>query len=180
MQSQLVNLERLYRDEGPAVFSFLRRWVASRSDAEELLQEVFVTAAKDIPAMEAARSQKAWLFGIARNLVLAHRRRMAIRQTLSLTEEPASIPHAPEDARLDAMRRAIEKLPEAQREVLQLRLVDELSYAAIAEALAIPIGTVRSRLHAAMAALRTRLGARAGKDADDRTPSKTDAKENQQ
>lgn len=179
MSSQLENLEQRYRDEGPAVLGFLRRWVASRTDAEELLQEVFVLAAKDMAALEAARSQKAWLIGIARNLVLAHRRRMAIRQTLSLTDEPAARAPAVEDERLDAVRHAIERLPEAQREVLQLRLIDELSYAEIAEALTVPIGTVRSRLHAAIAALRMRLGNAAPQHGDEKIGRQVKTGENQ-
>lgn len=56
---------------------------------------------------------------------------------------------------MEALRRAIERLPEAQREVLALRLGDELSYAEIAAILAVPIGTVRSRIHHAVRRLRT-------------------------
>jgi RNA polymerase sigma-70 factor (ECF subfamily) len=48
-------------------------------------------------------------------------------------------------------------MPPAQREVLLLRFADDLSLAQIAEALAIPIGTVKSRLHAALAALKGRV-----------------------
>ncbi len=59
-----------------------------------------------------------------------------------------------EDARIVAMREAIARLPDSQREVLELRLGRKMSYAEIAEALALPIGTVRSRLHNAVAALR--------------------------
>jgi RNA polymerase sigma-70 factor (ECF subfamily) len=52
------------------------------------------------------------------------------------------------------MREAIVKLPDAQREVLELRLAHGLSYVEIAETLRIPVGTVRSRMHNAVAALR--------------------------
>jgi RNA polymerase sigma-70 factor (ECF subfamily) len=60
-----------------------------------------------------------------------------------------------EDPRLDGMRAAIARLPETHREVLEMRLADELSYAQIAEAMDLPIGTVRSRIHHAVLRLRT-------------------------
>ncbi|MBK8270299.1 MAG: sigma-70 family RNA polymerase sigma factor [Planctomycetes bacterium] len=62
-----------------------------------------------------------------------------------------------EDERLDPMREAIARLPEGHREVLELRLVEVLSYAEIAESLALPIGTVRSRIHHAVMRLRNEL-----------------------
>lgn len=157
MNAQYLNLERLYQEAGPQVFGFLRRSLASLADVEELLQEVFVVAARDPASLERAQSQRAWLLGIARNLIRSHRRRSAIRQTTQLSQEqPAQTPEV-EDPRLDDMRRAMASLPEAQREVLQHRLIDELSYAEIAEALDVPIGTIRSRLHAAVSTLRNNL-----------------------
>jgi RNA polymerase sigma-70 factor (ECF subfamily) len=61
------------------------------------------------------------------------------------------------DERLAAVRAAIASLPEAQRETLELRLRNELSYEEIAAVLGIPVGTVRSRLHGAVKTLRDRL-----------------------
>jgi RNA polymerase sigma-70 factor (ECF subfamily) len=57
-----------------------------------------------------------------------------------------------------ALRAAVESLPEAQREALLMRFVSEMSLAEIAGALSVPLGTVKSRLHAAVGALSARLG----------------------
>ncbi len=163
-----TELERLYREVGPCVLSYLRRRTADPSVAEELLQETFVAVAQDPASLERAVSQRSWLIGIARNLLRRHFRMKGgrIGSTPSGGEKAGSRPgpfpleqvtqtESPEDPRAEAMRRAIDRLGEAQREVLGLRLGQDLSYAEIAEALAIPIGTVRSRIHSAVGALRT-------------------------
>lgn len=150
-------LESLYRLVGPVLLAYLRGHVGPRGDAEELLQETFVIAAGQPDALAAADSPRAWLFGIAHNLVREHLRRRSRRKMAALEVDPAAATTEPPDERLDAMRSAIRRLPEAQRDVLELRLAQDLSYAEISEALAIPIGTVRSRLHHAVAALRAVL-----------------------
>ena len=161
----MEGLESLYRALGPMLLAYLRRQVGRRGDAEELLQETFLVAARQSDSLAAAGSQRAWLFGVARNLVREHVRRRTRRNTATLCEEPASPIAEREDERIEAMRAAFERLPEVQREALELRLSEDLSYAEIAEALAIPIGTVRSRLHHAVAALRVALGAEEGHSA---------------
>ena len=152
----MESLDSLYRRVGPLLLAYLRGHVGRRGDAEELLQETFVIAARQPDALAAADSPRAWLFGIARNLARDHLRRRRSRDMAALDADPAAEAVEPDD-RLDAMRSAIGRLPEPQREVLELRLAQELSYAEIAEALAIPVGTVRSRLHHAVAALRAAL-----------------------
>jgi len=158
----MEDLESLYRLLGPGLLAYLRRQVGRRGDAEELLQETFLIAARQEDSLAAAGSPRAWLFGVARNLFREHVRRRTRRSTTTLCEEPASPIADPVDERVDAMRSAIGRLPEAQREVIELRLSQELSYAEIAEALVIPIGTVRSRLHHAIAALRIAMTAEEG------------------
>lgn len=156
MDERVARLESLYRELGPAVLAFLRRRTTDRGDADELLQETFLAAMRNPVGLAAAVSQRAWLIGIARNLHRQFlRRRDRDRLVGSMAEEPTARESPPEDARLQAMRRAIAKLPETHREVLDMRLGDELSYAQIAEALDLPIGTVRSRIHFAIRRLRT-------------------------
>jgi RNA polymerase sigma-70 factor (ECF subfamily) len=96
-------------------------------------------------------SRRAYLFGIARHVGLDALRR---RKRLDELVEPPAAPSAREDARLETMRAAITELPASQRETLMLKLQHELSYEEIAEVLAIPVGTVRSRLHHAVLHLR--------------------------
>jgi RNA polymerase sigma-70 factor (ECF subfamily) len=161
-----AELERLYREIGPQVLGYLQRRTADPSVAEDLLQETFVVIAEDPAALEAAASKRAWLIGIARNLLRHHlrteglqRRSWRCRADVGFRPGPVAQNQtaggeSPEDPRVEAMRQAIDRLGEAQREVLGLRLGQDLSYAEIAEALAIPIGTVRSRMHTAVSALR--------------------------
>lgn len=168
MDERACQLERLYREDGPAVWEYLRRRLPDAHAAEEVFQETFLAVASNWEGLATASSARAWLIGIARNLVREHQRSAIRHAATALGEEHAEAAvHSRggcatgEDSRLEAMRRAIARLPEVQREVLELRLSQDLTYAEIAEALAIPVGTVRSRLHQAVAALR-RWAAEAG------------------
>jgi RNA polymerase sigma-70 factor (ECF subfamily) len=153
----MEDLESLYRLLGPALLAYLRRRVGRQGDAEGLLQETFVIAARQFESLNAADSPKAWLFGVSRNLAREQARRGPRRAMLAISVEPVAPIEFEDDERLDVMRVAIDRLPNVQREVLELRLAQDLSYAEIAQALEIPIGTVRSRLHNAVAALRQTL-----------------------
>jgi RNA polymerase sigma-70 factor (ECF subfamily) len=80
----------------------------------------------------------------------AHRRE---KPNEALVGEPAAVERA-EDARLETMRLAIGDLPDVLRETLRLKLAHDLSYDELAEVMAVPIGTIRSRLHHAVRTLR--------------------------
>lgn len=146
--------ELLYREHGPAICAYLRRWLGDRDTALDLLQETFLQAMRHPERLEEAASPRAWLFGIARNLCRNDIRRR--RPTADLPDQLAE-QSAPADPRLQQMRGAIAALPARQREALQLRLREELSYEEIASVLQIPVGTVRSRLHNAVRRLREAL-----------------------
>ncbi len=157
MDEQAARLERLYREVGPNIRAYLRRRMRDPGLADELLQETFLIATREAASLEAAGSQRAWLLGIARNLYREQMRKQVRRRTVELPEDAVTTAATAEDHRLDLIRSAIVELPEGQREVLELRLKDDLRYADIAEMLDIPIGTVRSRLHHALRRLRLRL-----------------------
>ena len=154
MDTQLDQLERLYREMGPALLGYFRRQPALAGTAEDLLQDTFVRALKRIDRLQASVSQRAYLFGIARHVCID-----ALRRLRAVEELPAETPAMTltTDERLEPMRLAISELPEMQREALLLKLQQELSYVEIAEVLAIPVGTVRSRLHHAVLHLRQTL-----------------------
>ena len=154
MDTQLEQLERLYRETGPAVLGYFRRQPALASTAEDLLQDTFVRALKRIDRLQSSVSQRAYLFGIARHVGIDALRRLRVVEELP-AETPAVTPTT--DERLEPMRQAISGLPGQQREALLLKLQQELSYEEIAEVLAIPVGTVRSRLHHAVLHLRQTL-----------------------
>jgi RNA polymerase sigma-70 factor (ECF subfamily) len=99
-----------------------------------------------------------WLFGIARNVLLmsVRRRRLeaAARERLGLpvTEIPA------DDSWLEGLDEALDELPESQREAIRLRVVDDLTYDAVAERLGTTPAAARVRVHRGLSALRDRLG----------------------
>jgi RNA polymerase sigma-70 factor (ECF subfamily) len=157
----------LFERHARAVHSFLARR-AGTTTADDLLGEVFVTAFDvrgryDMSASDA----RPWLYGIARNLVLARgrgeRRRAAAVARLPLDRPADDWPQV--DDRLDARaavrtaRDALRTLPDAEREVLELVAWEDLTPTEAALVLGIPAGTARSRLHRARAALRGALPA---------------------
>lgn len=146
--------ESLYRETGPGLLAYFRRRPSLAGTAEDLLQDTFIRALRHPERLAASVSPRAYLFGIARHVSVDALRRSRPTVTLAGTEAVAT---EAEDVRLEPMREAIAALPEAQREALQLKLQHELSYAEIAQVLGIPVGTVRSRLHHAVLALRSSL-----------------------
>ena len=150
----MTRLETLYKQHGPGLLAFLQRRFGRGQSAEDLLQETFLQALRRMDRLGRAVSPRAWLFGIARHVALTAIRR---RRVLSTLPDDLAAAEPVEDARLDRMRRAIAELPDGQREPLELRLRDELTYDEIGEVLNIPVGTVRSRLHYAIRRLRDEL-----------------------
>ena len=141
------------------LFATALRLTRNRSDAEDLVQDTFVKAFRFAERFERGTNLKAWLYTILHN-TWRNRRRDAARDTVEVdserVEQAAAVggPTAhdtPEHillrATLDAdLQAALDELPEAFREAVWLRDVEEFSYAEIAEMLGIPIGTVMSRI----------------------------------
>lgn len=148
----MLSLETLYRTHAGAILAYLKRTLRAGDGAEDLLHETFVQAVRRPDQIAGVSSPRAWLFGIARHVGLSALRRR--RPPERLMEEPAASEAGEADPRLERVRSAIEVLPEAQREALELRLRDGLSYQEIADVQNVPVGTVRSRLHHAMRRLR--------------------------
>jgi RNA polymerase sigma-70 factor (ECF subfamily) len=152
---------------GEFVWTSLQRLGVRTPDLEDLLQEVFVIVHRRLPAFDAAISpMRAWLFGICKRVVLAHRRRAHVRRERPLPnpaeESPAADAASPEHAlcaqetraKLDAV---LDDLDLEKRAVLVMFEIDEMSCEEIATILAIPVGTVHSRLHAARKAFEKAL-----------------------
>lgn len=154
MSEPRSELTQAYAEYGPMVRAFALGRLGNLHEADEVLQETFFAVARNITDFAGSNSQKAWLIGIARNVIRNRLRNQSIRRTVPLDLDVAAAAKPTEDDRLDEMRRAIARLPETLRETLELRLTHELSYEEIAAALQIPVGTVRSRLHNAVIALR--------------------------
>ena len=144
-------------------------WLAhDRAEAEDLVQETYAKALKGFSSFQRGTNFRAWIFRILRNTFLNSRAALAASQTIALEEEalenvPAAVTcETPESilfdlANQDAVQAAIEKLALPFREVLLLADVEEMPYREIAESLAIPVGTVMSRLARARRVLRGEL-----------------------
>jgi RNA polymerase sigma factor (sigma-70 family) len=155
----------IYDRHAATVLRFLGRRVGAEV-AEGLVGEVFRIAFERRKTFDASRvTALPWLYGICSNLLLKHRRAEARR--LRASARMAAADEAPDkragvvalDARLlfPRVADAIDALPDGEREALLLFAWEDLSYQSVAEALELPIGTVRSRLNRARAQLRELL-----------------------
>ncbi len=149
-----MDVEQLYRESRQALTSYFVRRHGSTQTAEDLLQETFLRLMRRVDRCRRATSPKGYLFGIARHVSADTWRRSQPTSSDAATE---SIEAPQSDERLAEAREIIAGLPALQREILDLRFQHDLSYAEIAEALDIPIGTVRSRLHGALEILREKM-----------------------
>jgi RNA polymerase sigma-70 factor, ECF subfamily len=133
-------------------------------------QDVLLEVHRSLDRFEGRSRLLTWMLGVARNLCL-RRRRAAARDSLGHPAELDTLRSLPDTAidleatltqqeRAEIVRTAIEGLAAEPRSVLLLREIEGLSYEEIASVLAIPLGTVRSRLHNARVALAERLADR--------------------
>lgn len=147
------------------IFSYLAKRVGP-ADAEDLASEVFVAAFRQRKSFRSdAVSAGPWLYGIAANLAKCHARSQARRRRAFGRAASRGVVWFDPDlaVRVDAQRRASElasslrRLRRQDREVLLLYALADPSYSEIAEALNIPVGTVRSRLSRTRSQLRNLL-----------------------
>lgn len=135
-----------------------------RHEAEDLVQETYVKALKGFGSFQAGTNFRAWIYKILRNTFLTSRTglKATMTDTLDMGEEEINLPperETPESILLQRsdwqlMQQALDNLPVVYREVLLLCEVEEMSYQEIAATLAVPIGTVMSRLSRARRGLR--------------------------
>lgn len=135
--------------------------LGSETDAEDLLQEVFLQVHRSLATYDPQRgSFSTWLYRVTVNRCLNWRRGRPATDSLDLFEaEPAgSAAHAPHrPAEDDGVRRSLDKLSPKLRVVVVLRYYWDLSYAQIADITELPLGTVKSRLNSALRQMRDDL-----------------------
>lgn len=155
------------RYEGP-LYRFFARLAGDPHLAEDLFQETFLRAFKNRTLFDPKRRFAPWLYGIGVIAWKDHQRKEA-RASLNLQRGEGVLQVPDQDTPAEeverhelqeVVREEIGHLPEELRVIILLRHYQGLSYEEIAEALHLPLGTVRSRLHYALARLKERLGRR--------------------
>jgi RNA polymerase sigma-70 factor (ECF subfamily) len=177
---QLV--ERALAGDGDAFGEVVRRWerkiyalaygiTGSVEEARDATQETFINAYRNLGRFRGEAQVSSWLHRIAVNQCITRQRRARVRAETGLDEEveagreqfistgrEASPAHASESKqRADAVRRAVASLPQELREVVLMKEFEELTFQEIADALQIPLSTVKSRLYTALKQLRLKL-----------------------
>lgn len=147
--------EEFVRGYTPRLYRFLRR-MAAAGDVEDMIQEVFLRVFRSLDRYRDDDRMDAWLFRIARNVVLDRWRERKRPEVLTEVAARGRDPGEDEEGRL--IRAAIMDLPEEQRIVFLLREEGGLSFREIAETCEIPLNTALGRMHYAILRLRKTLG----------------------
>lgn len=163
--------EELFRRTHRPLYGFIRRMVRSEEDARDLTQETYLEAWRSLPRLRDAGSFRSWLYRIALNKTRDFLKRRRV-PTESLDERlelhPGDEPPDPapdlsagllDEERRDQVRHAFEEMTEEHRAVMALHYGAGLGVGEMAQTLALPKGTVVSRLSRARDALRRRLAA---------------------
>jgi RNA polymerase sigma-70 factor (ECF subfamily) len=130
------------------------RFTGNREDALDVLQETFTYLIRKFPGFELTAAMMTFLYPVVKNSALAIRRKRHASASNALLEELPAYPTSEIDESRERIALLIKNIPAGQREVLLMRFVDDMELSEIATALEIPLGTVKSRLHNALAALR--------------------------
>lgn len=171
-QGDLAALRTLIERYHDDLMRFLIRLLGDRQAAEDVFQETFLQVHLSADTFDVTRRLKPWLFTIAANKGRDFLRKRGRRQEVDLLAPvrggdggagsqsyvdlmEIDIP-APDDGldskeRDELVQKAVDRLPPALKEILLLAYFQRLSYAQVADELEIPLGTVKSRLHAAVA-----------------------------
>lgn len=164
-----AELVRRYERE---LYSYLRRYLGDAEMAEDAFQAAFLQVHLKCQQFEPGRAVRPWLYTVATNQAIDAQRRSRRHRMVSLdrsgpasgeevgklldllaSKEPAPAALLSAEERRAWLHQAIEQLPEQFRDVIRLVYFQDLKYRETAEALQIPVGTVKSRMHAAVAKL---------------------------
>jgi RNA polymerase sigma factor (sigma-70 family) len=156
-----IDFEALYRAARDDVFAYVATLLHDRGAAEDVTALAFERAFRRRSKFDPARgSQRAWVFGIARNAALDELRRR--KRTAALAAEPEAATPAPEEEldhalRRQAVRTALAGLPPRDRELIALKFHAGLDNAELADVLGVSVSNAGTRLHRALTKLREAL-----------------------
>jgi RNA polymerase sigma-70 factor (ECF subfamily) len=157
--------DEVYAAYRPRLFSFLLRLSGRRDLAEDLLQETFIKLARSAPSLTDDTNLRAWLFTVARNAFVSHRRwaMLDVSRLLAFGADRASLAPRTPDEETEAARtvarleRALAELPGSSREVLLLVGVEGMEQEEVAAILGIKYEALRQRLSRARAQLADKI-----------------------
>ena len=152
--------EELVRDWERRLFFYIRRLVADEEDAWQILQDVWLHVLRNIRSLREPSRLPVWLYAVTRNTVMSHHRGEYARERTLDTAVPRQAADPDGQLRLDdaeLVHYGLSRLPRADRELLTLFFLRDLSIDEVAEVLLIPPGTVKSRLFKAKKTLRETL-----------------------
>ncbi len=155
------------------LYGYLRHYLGDPEAAEDVFQQTFLQVHLKCAQFDAGRKFRPWLYAVATNQAIDYQRRNRRHRMVSLDyrrrarpeddsvalvktlegSEPGPQSQTESAERYEQVRRAVEELPEPARQVVILVYFRGLKYREAAEALDIPVGTVKSRLHAAIGKL---------------------------
>ncbi|MBX3442985.1 MAG: sigma-70 family RNA polymerase sigma factor [Planctomyces sp.] len=150
------------------LFGTLAHLLGSVHDAADVAQDAFVLAYRNLSKFRGQSAFYSWLFRIAYNAAVNHRRRTRKHPSLDGREQPGFEPvdgrtatdpgsGMQSDERVRLVRSALDELAEEYRNALVLKEIEGLAYEEIASVMDCPVGTVRSRIHRARHDLREKL-----------------------
>src|SRR5829696_8945500 len=176
-----IIIERALTGDADAFGEIVRRWerrifaltygmLGREEDARDATQETFLSAFRNLRGFRGDAKVSSWLHRIAVNQCISRQRRSKIRSESALDDEhennessfatpvsysPAHVVEGRQET--EAVRRAVNSLPIELRQVVVMKEFEELTFREIADALDLPLSTVKSRLYTAMKQLQLRL-----------------------
>lgn len=151
-------LEEIVRQYQRRVYAVIYRMTGAHADVDDLCQETFLQVFRSLPRFRPGSNFDALVYRIAMNVSVDYLRRRSRERSARPAPPPASA--SPDREAQEAVRRALDRLPPEQRQVVVLRMFEGLSHEKIAEVLDAPAATVRWRLFAARKKLEELLGGR--------------------
>lgn len=167
VRCQRMTFETLLDRYQTEILRYLVRMMGNRTDADDLFQEAFLRAFRAFDRLRANSNHRAWLYRIATNTCLNHRRTNRRRGEVEMLDESDQRLHAGHRVRATSVsvlevRRALQRLSPRQRAAFVQRNLQGLSYTHIATALGCTRATARANVYQAAQRLKRELGVRSG------------------
>lgn len=160
LAGDLSAFEALFERHERQVYSFAFHMTGDKTEADDLCQDIWLEALRSLATFEGKSAFRGWIHGVAVNVSRRRYRKKTVQHVPlenGITAHQPGISADTATAAAEArvlLQEALPRLPDEQREVVILHELQGFSYAEIAQIIGCPNGTVKSRLHYAIAALR--------------------------